>query len=360
MTFAKAATIEAIRRLTGDDTFSLVTYNDRAEVMVPAQKVNSFDRLAEIVDGIQTGGSTGLFSGVSKGAAEISKNFARSQVNRILLLSDGLANVGPRSPEDLAGLGSELARQGITVSTVGLGSDYNEDLMSGLAQQGEGSLYFVQSSADLERVFNIELGDIGNVAARDVKIDMEFPEGVQPLALLGWPGEIHGNCVHTRIRRVYGHMPRHILVEVVIAPQAREERFSLARASVEYLDASTGATHQLENTLLVAFSDSQTEVDRMANVEVHRDVVAVRVAAAKDEAVALMDEGETEAAAGRMRLLGEEVGRLYQTLNDEFLGRQTAVLREEAKELEEEGMSNRKRKSYRADSYHTRNQQYAF
>ena len=155
-------------------------------------------------------------------------------------------------------------------------------------------------------------------------------------------------------------MPRHILVEVVIAPQARAERFSLARASVEYLDASTGATHQLENTLSVAFSDSQTEVDQMANVKVHRDVVAVRVAAAKDEAVALMDEGETEAAAGRMRLLGEEVGRLYQTLNDEFLGRQTAVLREEAKELEEEGMSNRKRKSYRADSYHTRNQQYAF
>ena len=99
---------------------------------MPATKVSDKKTIFRAIRQIRADGSTALFGGVSKGAKEIRKFLSHKRVNRMVLLSDGLANVGPQSPSELGDLGSSLIEDGISVTTIGLGLGYNEDLMTKL------------------------------------------------------------------------------------------------------------------------------------------------------------------------------------------------------------------------------------
>ena len=165
---AKQAAIEALRRLSERDRFSLVIFDHEVETIVPPQSASNTEWIESRIREIRARGNTALFSGVSQGAAEVRKHLGDHYVHRILLLSDGQANVGPRQPEDLGRLGAALMKEHIAVTTIGVGTDYNEDLMTRLAQQSDGNTYFVESSADLPRIFAAELGDVLSVFAREV------------------------------------------------------------------------------------------------------------------------------------------------------------------------------------------------
>ena len=101
----------------------------------------------------------------------------------MILLFDGLANVGPSSPADLGRLGKAFLKEGISVTTVGVGNDFNEDLMTQLSQTSDGNHYFVETSSDLPRIFAQELGDVLSVVARKVVVEIECPEGIRPIRI---------------------------------------------------------------------------------------------------------------------------------------------------------------------------------
>ena len=116
---AKEAAITALRRLRSGDLFSLVTYDHRVKTIVPAQDAGNSASIERQIRKIRAGETTALFGGVSQGAAEIRKNLHDERyVHRVILLSDGLANVGPDSPEDLGRLGAALIKESISVTTV--------------------------------------------------------------------------------------------------------------------------------------------------------------------------------------------------------------------------------------------------
>src|SRR6202008_1808042 len=103
------------------------------DLLIPPERVGGRDHREDLkarIHRIQPGGSTALHAGVVLGAKQVRRFFENERVNRVILLSDGLANGGPSSPSDLSRLGRERRGDGIAVSTVGLGDDYNEDLMT--------------------------------------------------------------------------------------------------------------------------------------------------------------------------------------------------------------------------------------
>src|SRR6056297_1615193 len=114
---AKEAAAAAIDRLRDDDIVSVVMYDSNVTVLVPATKATDRQSIKAAIDSVTAGSSTALFAGVSKGGAEVRKFLDKDQVNRVILLSDGLANVGPDSPQELEGLGRSLMKEGISVST---------------------------------------------------------------------------------------------------------------------------------------------------------------------------------------------------------------------------------------------------
>ena len=152
---ARQAAAMLVDRLDADDTFSMVIYDDRTELLVPPQRVGSrSDREAikERIEQIRPGGSTALYAGVKLSAEQVRKFQKGDRVNRVILVSDGIANVGPSKTSDLSRLGRELRQEGIGVTTIGVGDDYNEDLMTALAESSHGNYYYVRDAEKLPEI----------------------------------------------------------------------------------------------------------------------------------------------------------------------------------------------------------------
>jgi len=146
---AKQAATLLVDRLTPDDIFSFIIYSDDAQVVVSAQHVEDKEHLKAKIRHVEADGSTALYAGVKLGAEQVEEYLSSKRINRVILLSDGLANVGPSSPRDLRRLGRDLAERDVSVTTIGVGDDYNEDLMAGLAEASDANYYYVK---DTERL----------------------------------------------------------------------------------------------------------------------------------------------------------------------------------------------------------------
>ncbi len=360
MEHAKAAAIEAVRRLAPDDLFSLVIFDHQVETLVPACRVGDRRDLEARIRSISARGNTAIYGGVTQGAAELRKHLEdRRYTPRLILLSDGLANNGPSQPDDFARLGVALFHEGISVSTVGVGLDYNEDLMTRLARRSDGNTYFVSSSRDLPDIFNAELGDVLSVVARRVLVTIEFPAHVRPLSFVGREGVIRGQHAEFSLNQLYGGQEKFALVEVEVDSAGAGEEREMANANVVFEDALTQREARVEARSAVRFSAVEQEVVAAANQKVQADYAVNLTAIAKDEAVALVDANRREEAARQFRLRNDDLKRMAEVYgNSAVLGIPSRNSRE-ADRLETQGLDNAQRKIYRTENAQTQNQQNA-
>jgi len=189
---ARRGAIEAVKRLGPNDIVSVITYDSTVQVLVPATKLTDKAVVCQKISQIKVGGRTALSAGVSKGAAEVRKFLDKEWVNRVVLLSDGKANIGASSPSELGKLGASLKKENITVSTMGLGLDYNEDLMLKLASRSGGNHIFVEDAEQLANIFNEEFKTVLSVVAQEVSVLIDVAKNVRPVRVLGREAEING------------------------------------------------------------------------------------------------------------------------------------------------------------------------
>ncbi len=336
--------------------FSVVVYDTNVHTIVPAQSAGYVDRIVRTIENIQAGGNTALFGGVSQGAAEIRKHLENDFIHRIVLLSDGLANVGPRMPEDLGRLGASLLKENISVTTVGVGTDYNEDLMARLAQNSDGNTYFVESGVDLPRIFAAELGDVLNVVATQVNVTITLPGTVQPVEIIGREGRILGQKIELFMNQLYGDQQKYALVKIRLPASGRGPADNRpGRGSLP--ESLTRQPERSRGTSLVSFSRDPVQVETSANPEVVREYQLNLKALAQEKAIQLSDEGRQPEAVTALKHSAEtlrQVGRLYK---DSELLKEAEAIEAQADQIEEEGMSKKSRKVLRTQSYQQKNQQ---
>ncbi|MEM0895237.1 MAG: VWA domain-containing protein [Verrucomicrobiota bacterium] len=293
---AKIAARQAIERLTSDDIVSVVVYDTTVKVVVPATKATDKATILQQIDSIQARGNTALFGGVAKGAEELRKFINRERVNRIILLSDGLANVGPKSPAALGDLGKSLAKENISVSTIGLGGGYNEDLMYELANKSDGSHHFAETPQELAGVFDREFGDVLTVIAQKIRIRILCAEGVRPVRLLGREGDIAGQEVFIPLTQIYSEDEQYVILEAEVAPGLAGDRRGLADVSVTYFDLESQKEATAGEALTIAFTNSEPEVQELANAEVMAAGISQIATLNNRFAMKLRDEGKINEA----------------------------------------------------------------
>ena len=130
---AKEAAILALSRLSPQDRVSVVAFDHRVEVPVPAGPFENFEEMKRRIEAIRPGGQTAIYAAVRQAGQSVAEAISPDRISRVILMSDGQANVGPSSPAELEQLGRELGSQGIAVTTIGLGLDYSEELMTRMA-----------------------------------------------------------------------------------------------------------------------------------------------------------------------------------------------------------------------------------
>ena len=179
-----------VDRLAPSDQASLIVFDDRVKTLVGAQPVGNRKALHTALSLIHEGGSTNLHGGWKAGADGLLPGAADSAIARVILLSDGNANVGEiTETEPIAALCQEAATKGVTTSTYGLGRDFNEDLMVGMAKRGQGNHYYGDTAADLFEPFAEEFDLISNLHSRHVKLALGAPDGVKMTLLNDYPVE---------------------------------------------------------------------------------------------------------------------------------------------------------------------------
>ena len=186
MNHARDAARQLARTLGPQDTLGLFVFNDTARVVRPVSPLSTPESVDHLVEKVYEGGGTNLHAGLELGGRELLRVTGPSREAQLVLLSDGKASVGITNPSVTATLAAELAVKGVSISTVGLGLDYDEDALASIADLGGGTYRFVDDSKALPEVLETEIGRARRVIARDTRVTIALADGVELLDVVGW------------------------------------------------------------------------------------------------------------------------------------------------------------------------------
>ncbi len=174
--FARQAAAYAVEQLLPTDRVSVTIFDDKVETIAPSAPAQDKPRLVRLINDVRPAGSTALHAGWQEGARQVRENHVPGGLNRVLLLTDGLANVGETNPDTIASEVKRLALQGVATTTLGVGNDYNEDLLEAMARSGDGNYYYIESPAQLADLFQTELHGLMATLGHRVLLAVE-PQG---------------------------------------------------------------------------------------------------------------------------------------------------------------------------------------
>lgn len=326
---AKEAAILAVEMLGDDDIVSIIAYDTHAQVIVPATKARSKASILQAIRAIRPLNSTALHAGVTLGASETEKFLSKERVNRVVLLSDGIANVGPSSPSALAALGRELVARGLSVSTIGLGLGYNEDLMSQLASAADGNHVFVESPDQLASIMGMELGDALAAVIKDAELELTFAEGVRPVRALGREATFKGQQVSGRLGTIGAKQTRYLLIEAEVNPLKLDMVRELAQVKARFFVPSASKTlEQVAVAPAVKAVEGSATVRSAERKEVMEEVLSLLATEKQKIAVSMKDRGDSAGAARVM----QESAQLLSSGAKRYRSKKLDSLSEEATE----------------------------
>ncbi|MFO7561360.1 MAG: VWA domain-containing protein [Enhygromyxa sp.] len=194
---------EGLLRMRGslepEDRISLVGFSDHAEVIVEHAPGDSIE-LATAIASLTPSGSTNIYAGVREAYELVDAHAQEGWQNRVLLVSDGLATAGITSGEKIQNLAASWSEEGYGLTTVGLGNDFDVELMRSLAEVGSGSFYYIEDYGAVEEVFEEEVQSFVFPLAKQVTIDASVFEGYDLRRIYGTKqAEVWGNHGHIEI-----------------------------------------------------------------------------------------------------------------------------------------------------------------
>ena len=366
---ARQAVVRLLDHLGPDDRLALVTYSNGVQTPSGLLPMNAENRrqLLSAVSQIRAGGGTNLGAGLSRGIDMLMHTAGGDRQRKVILISDGLANQGVTAPEALGRMASAAVENRFSISTVGVGLDFNEVLMTAIADQGAGHYHFLEDPRVFARVFESELQTTRQVAAADVDIRIPLSSGVRLIDAGGYPvghengaAVIHpGNLLSGQSRTLY------LTFQV---PTGDERQIVLGRVRADYRHGNQSRTVQSAQPLTVACVADPAAV--MASIKKDQwadQVVQEEFSRLKEEVAADIRNGDRDQAQARIhdyelrqatintvvgsnkvaKNLSTDVHTLREQVDETFAGAPAAVAekkKQAAKSLQYEGYRLRRDK----------------
>jgi Ca-activated chloride channel family protein len=265
---AKAAAEQLVDALDERDAFSVVTYSSGDETVVAMTRATPQQKAAarDAIEAIWDDGNTCISCGIERGAAELSHTPVANGVRRMVLISDGQANMGRYRSTDLSELAAETATRGISISTVGVGLDFDEQVMTQLADVGHGHYYFVEDTAQLGDMFARELGGLAETVASDVRLVVDDAGGTIEEAY-GYPLVRNGSQVSIPIADLRAGETRKVVLHASLNTSDTGP-LTVARFALHWRHTADGAFDQtrtqLDTTIVRDPARVRATIDRAA------------------------------------------------------------------------------------------------
>ena len=286
-----------LESLLPDDIVSVVVYGDQANVLQPAQPVGDGRWVRQMIDLISPGGSTNLHAGLMAGFQEVEKNFDIRRNNRVILLTDGIANRGVTDPVQIAADALAYNDRGIYLSTIGLGLDFNDALLIKLADQGQGGYAFVDSAAEMDRIFREHVNSLKQRVASEVSVTVIPETGVRLVGLTGLDGPPPPAGANIPLWPLGTADSSVILAQLQVDPtRIQSGPRPLARVQLTYFDEFAQRPVTTEQPISAEMTPNLGNYDPTWDLEILRNVTIQRVAEGMRDIDHLFQAGQYEAA----------------------------------------------------------------
>jgi Ca-activated chloride channel family protein len=322
--YLKQAAKMAVAQLGGRDVVSVVEFDDQITLMWPAGFARDKSHLQAMIDELSPRGSTNIAGGLERGIAESHAasdklRLSRETLSRVILLSDGLTNTGVTDHGAIAHIAADARMQGVRVSSIGLGLDYDEDLMQGIAEAGGGKYYYVESPVQLATIFQNELKSAFSTRARDVHLAFHGSGAVKRAEMIGFAAS-NGHDVSADWPDFYAGEERTVMLRLEV--DARNTgALSLGMFNVAWRDAQSGASGTINLPIQVDVTDDQA----LAEKSVNRDVAVEATLAESERGLAanvkLAGAGKTDEARKSNAAIIADLKKQNATLKDERITR---------------------------------------
>ncbi|MFY0672810.1 MAG: VWA domain-containing protein [Bacteroidia bacterium] len=305
LAFVKDAAVFVLENLNSSDFLSIVSYDDEVVTEWASGNVKDKTAIRSKIEQLFDRGGTNLGGGLLQGYNEVKTNFSQDYTNRVLLLTDGLANEGITDPIELNKIARMMnVENGISLSTFGVGVDYNEDLLQSMAENGAGNYYFIESPEDIPSIFKDELDGLLRVLAQNTLLEIELPQGVKVDRVFGFKYEQEKTNLKIHFRDLTADDTKGVLVKMSVASDANQDlsfssklKYTLAVEDYATKDLTINTVLQpTHDTSVISESRSKTVEQWVTFYEANYNI---------EKAMAEADKGNYDHAKSLLELNGD-------------------------------------------------------
>ena len=277
---ARAASLALIGSLAPEDRLAVVVFDSKAEVLLPSTRLADADRkdLEQKIQGMKANGTTDMASGLRMAIDEVTRNLAKEGVNRVVLVGDGV----PNDDRHILSLVAQASSQGISITALGLGNDYDETLMGRIAQQSGGRFFYVDDSKKVASFFSEEVTRLHKVVARHAVLELHPGPGVNVVGVVGRTFSGLDRGVSVQLGDLSLGEQAEVVVELASVATKDGANVEVLDAVLRYEDGVGGAQH--EERVFVGAKSTQ---DVASIAQGHQKNVEDAFARAKDAAATL-------------------------------------------------------------------------
>lgn len=265
-----------ISKLRPQDIVSIVVFDTGAKVLFPANPIGDGNQIRRAIDCIEPDGSTNLHDGLMLGYKESLKNFRKDATNRVILLTDGIANVGVTEPSKIAAESSEYNGQGIDLSTIGVGLDLNNDLLRSLAVSGRGLYHFVSDYQDIEKVFVTEVQSLVSSVAKNVELKVDYDPNLQIDQIYGYAPRQNPNSFAIGLDNMNNGLTQVVMTKFKLRNAANQKAYPV-KIRLSYFDVKNKKTVEEVQTVYLNNSNCSS-CELLADSEVKKNFTIAELA----------------------------------------------------------------------------------
>ncbi|MBQ7502955.1 VWA domain-containing protein [bacterium] len=301
------AVCHAVDLLRPEDLCSVIAFADKTRVLIPSSQIydkNTAKAMVCKIDHVDVGSGTCMLQAIDAALYEVRKNFSRDRLNHIIILTDGMT----LGEKDCMERCIAAAREGISVSTIGVGEEFNEKFLLGIANSCRGTSYFIERPCDIQAIFAKEMTGVQNVILKDLRLDIKLSKDVhvrhaykvKPLINdLGAPDVIDRVC-SVGLSDLQKEEVQSLLFELIL-PSRRAGTYRIASASLSYSIPGQGNVAGMSShDVTMTYSDDSSQ-SAAVNPRVLQMADAVSIFRQQTRALQLAESGERGKATQLLR-----------------------------------------------------------
>jgi Ca-activated chloride channel family protein len=343
----RGALSTALSSLSEHDLVSIVLFGSEVETLLEAKPRGQIDNLDSLLAKIEPAGGAALYDALNQGAAQLRRHAAPSTINHLILITDGHPTRGPRELSDFSKLAEVFTREGITLSTIGIGQDFNEDLLAALARTGNGTFRYAAQPDKLPDVLQAELAPRRALLARDATLTIEYTSECEDVSSYGWKqAVVEGKTVTYHFPHLFADQDLNVLTSAIVS--GRKYSYTLGSVRLRWNDLASGTPFELKKPVSALFETDEVAVRKSANAAVIRTSASTLISEGMQRAIEQIDKGDFRRALRALRWARDDAESLNDDLDDPQVKTKIKQLETYLAEVQARGLNQLDRKILRS------------